>query len=333
MHSSLREPAGQGAWILASVALVANLLQLAGVYWDVGWHHARHRDTFWSPPHLAIYAGVALALAAAAIGSFAARQTQWRTFNPAATRDYHMAALGPLIQIAAAPIDELWHRVIGPDVSVWSPPHLLGILGGIVGVLGWALVLARHSGTRDASWCARCFTFAFTVLLLTGTLFALGEYDHDPVVREPWLYPALTGLLVPWVLVAARNWLGWAWGGTLVSVGYTVLRLALAAGVWGMGLPWLGLPPVIVVGAVLLDTLAQRRGAGMAGAVFGLAFTLSDSPLTYLLSDRAWSILEWAGTLPAAAAAGWASGLAGQYVSFIAAGGGPGYRAGRRRRG
>ena len=315
MHSSLREPARQAAWIPASVALAANLLQLAGVYWDVGWHHARQRDTFWSPPHLAIYAGVALAMAAAAMGSLAARTRQGWSPSPARGRDYQMAGLGPAIQIAAAPIDELWHRIIGPDVSVWSPPHLLGIVGGIIGVLGWALVLARHPGTGDAYWCSRCFTFAFTVLLLTGSLFALGEYDHDPAVREPWLYPAMAGLLAPWVLVAARNWLGWGWGGTLVTVGYTVLRLALAAGVWGMGLPWLGVPPVIVVGAVFFDVLARRVGAGWAGAAFGFIFTLSDFPLTYLLSGRAWSILDWAGTLSAAVAAGWASAHLGYSLS------------------
>ena len=315
MHSSLREPAARGAWVVAGVALVANLLQLAGVYWDVGWHHARHRDTFWSPPHLAIYAGVVLALAAAAIGSFAARKTEGRSLDPARVRDYHMAALGPLIQIAAAPVDELWHRVIGPDVSVWSPPHLLGILGGMVGVLGWMLVLASSHGPVGLDRLVQSFLFAFNVLLLTGSLFALGEYDHDSAVREPWLYPALTGLLAPWVLVVARNWLQWSWAGTLVAVGYTVLRLALAAGVWGMGLPWLGLPPVIVVGAVLFDVLVRRVGAGWAGAAFGFIFTLSDFPLTHFLSGRAWSILDWAGTLPAAAAAGWASARLGYSLS------------------
>lgn len=307
--------ARQGAWIPASVALMANLLQLAGVYWDVGWHHAWRRDTFWSPPHLAIYAGVALAMAAAAMGSLAARTRQGRSPSPARGRDYRIAGLGPAIQIAAAPIDELWHRVIGPDVSVWSPPHLLGILGGLLGVLGWMLVLASPYGVEVSDGLVRALLFAFAVLLLTGSLFALGEYDHDPAVRGPWLYPAMAGLLAPWVLVATRNWLGWARGGTLVTIGYTVLRLALVAGVWGMGLPWLGVPPVVVVGALLLDGLPKRRGAGMAGAIFGLAFTLSDYPLTSFLSGRAWTILEWAGTLSAAAAAGWASARLGSTLS------------------
>ena len=311
----MREPAGQAAWVPAGVALAANLLQLAGVYWDVGWHHARQRDTFWSPPHLAIYAGVVLALVTAAVATIGACKTQGRTPSPARGRDYRIAALGPAIQIAAAPIDELWHRIIGPDVSVWSPPHLLGILGGMLGVLGWILVLASPYGIEAPDRLVRAPIFAFAVLLLTGSLFALGEYDHDPAVREPWLYPAMAGLLAPWVLVAARNWLGWAWGGTLVTVGYTVLRLALAAGVWGMSLPWLGVPPVIVVGAVFFDVLARQVGAGWAGAAFGFIFTLSDFPLTYFLSGRAWSILDWAGTLSAAAAAGWASAHLGYSLS------------------
>lgn len=292
--------------VLAGVALAANALQLAGVYWDVGWHHARGRETFWSPPHMAIYAGVALALATAAVGL----RGGWRGGGA-----YRVAALGPMIQAAAAPVDELWHRAIGPDVSIWSPPHLLGILGGMVGVLGWVRVLVgrRAAGVPDRG--ARGLACAFTVLLLAGALFALGEYDHDQASREAGLYPALVGILAPWILVAARAWLGWAWAGTLVAIGYALVRLALAVAVWGIGLPWMGIPPLIVPGAILLDLLAGRRGPGAAGAVFGLAFTVFDYPLTYLVSGRAWGVFEWAGSLLPAAAAGWASARLGRWLA------------------
>ncbi|HYB75245.1 MAG TPA: hypothetical protein VED18_17865, partial [Candidatus Sulfotelmatobacter sp.] len=84
--------------VLAGVALGAYALQLAGVYWDVGWHHARGREAFWSPPHLTIYAGVTLALLAAALGMLGEGRRSG-TYRP--------ATLGPLIQLAAAPVDEL----------------------------------------------------------------------------------------------------------------------------------------------------------------------------------------------------------------------------------
>ncbi len=50
--------------LLAGAALAANALELAGVYSDVAWHHARGRETFWTPPHVVIYAGAAAALLA-----------------------------------------------------------------------------------------------------------------------------------------------------------------------------------------------------------------------------------------------------------------------------
>ena len=291
--------------VLAGVALAANAVQLAGVYWDVGWHHARGRETFWSPPHLAIYAGVALALAAAAAGLCGGR----------GGGAYRLAALGPMIQAGAAPVDELWHRIIGRDVSIWSPPHLLGILGGMVGILGWVRVLVPPRAAGAPGRRAGGLACAFTVLLLAGALFALGEYDHDQASREPGLYPALVGLLAPWILVAARAWLGRAWAGTLVAVGYTLLRLALAVMVWGIGLPWMGVPPLIVPGAILLDVLGERKGPAIAGATFGLAFTASDYPVTYLVSGRAWGAIEWAASLLAAAAAGWASARLGRWLA------------------
>ena len=37
---------------------------LLGGYWDVSWHIIIGRDTFWSPPHLVLYAGIIAILAA-----------------------------------------------------------------------------------------------------------------------------------------------------------------------------------------------------------------------------------------------------------------------------
>jgi len=301
-------------YALATVALAANVLQLIGVYWDVGWHHAFPgvRETFWSRPHMAISAGVAVALVAAVLGLFRGDGAGGRTFGSFPGGPYRVAVLGPAMQIVAAPFDELWHQMIGQDVSIWSPPHLLGILGGMVGVLGWILVLVapRRDGMPGA--LRRGLVFEFAVLLLAGALFALGEYDHDQAARGPWLYPVLVGLLATWILVGARTWIGWAWAGTLVALGYTVVRSAVAAGVWGMGLPWMGVPPPIVLGALSLDLFLARRGPGVAGALFGIVFTVSDFPVTAILSGRSWTGLEFAGTQVAAAAAGWVSAVLGQ---------------------
>src|SRR5687767_15908043 len=41
--------------------LFASVSVVVGVLWDISWHSTIGRDTFWSPPHLAIYLGGAVA--------------------------------------------------------------------------------------------------------------------------------------------------------------------------------------------------------------------------------------------------------------------------------
>src|SRR5260370_15791479 len=76
---------------------------------------------------------------------------RWGTARPLAatnvglrgTRGFHLAWWGMIITILAAPIDDLWHRLFGLDVTIWSPPHLMGILGAVINA--WAcLVIARE---------------------------------------------------------------------------------------------------------------------------------------------------------------------------------------------
>ena len=43
-------------WYIVATALAATSI-VAGVVWDISWHRTIGRDTFWSPPHLAIYLG------------------------------------------------------------------------------------------------------------------------------------------------------------------------------------------------------------------------------------------------------------------------------------
>src|SRR3989442_3956861 len=52
-----------------------------------------------------------------------------RIFRLTGTPGFHLAAWGIALTVLAAPIDDLWHRLFGLDVTLWSPPHLLGLFG------------------------------------------------------------------------------------------------------------------------------------------------------------------------------------------------------------
>src|SRR5207249_959521 len=49
---------------------------------------------------------------------------------------------GALVPIPAGPFDTLWHSMFGRDVDIWSPPHIAGIAGGAIGLLGWLAATA-----------------------------------------------------------------------------------------------------------------------------------------------------------------------------------------------
>ena len=53
-------------WYLWSSALAVTSAYIGG-YWDISWHRSIGRDSFWSPPHMAIYACGLLAGLSAAI--------------------------------------------------------------------------------------------------------------------------------------------------------------------------------------------------------------------------------------------------------------------------
>jgi hypothetical protein len=174
--------------------LLSKLIAGWGVQWDIQWHVLIGRDSFWIPPHVMTYAGVALAV----IVSFGVLAWETLTARPGhasgapappvlrvlgltATRGFHLAAWGIGLTVLAAPIDDLWHRLFGLDVTLWSPPHLLGILGAVINSLA-CLVITREvypEGSR----------LRLAALVLTGAMLYGGLHlTVDPSTRVAYLH-------------------------------------------------------------------------------------------------------------------------------------------------
>jgi len=161
-------------WALLAAKLVGGW----GVGWDIRWHLVIGRDSFWIAPHLMIY----LAVAAAAVVSLGVlvvetRRTQRGTARPGTvtvagltgTPGFHLAWWGMAIVLLAAPIDDLWHRLFGLDVTLWSPPHLLALAGSQVSNLGTLLIALE---VYDEGLPRRAALAAGGILLL-GTFYIL----------------------------------------------------------------------------------------------------------------------------------------------------------------
>jgi len=197
-----------GLWTL----FAAHALAAWGTQWDILWHLLIGRDSFWIAPHVMTYSGVT-AIVLASFGPLV--WTTVRDERPAATirvagfvgtRGYHLAAWGIALTVLAAPIDDLWHRLFGVDVALWSPPHLLGLLGGIVNAAAcwWIAGETYPEGSR---------TRLVAVVLAGALVYGGVGVGLQPAVRIAYAhgglayftYPILAALLVPLALVVTAR--------------------------------------------------------------------------------------------------------------------------------
>jgi hypothetical protein len=307
-------------WIL----LVVRILAFAGVQWDVAWHRSLGRESFWSPPHLVIYASLGVVTLIAL----------WVIAREGWVQGYGLVLLGGSIVYLSAPFDELWHRWYGLDVDIWSPPHLTGIAGGFIIALGSVYALAAELGqlgrldrtdslrplrhARATDWTL----IVFIALLLTSPLFAMGRYTIVAVSRDAIFYPTLAGLAVPAIAVANLRATSRRWTAAFTGLSYMTLMVLMAAMVTAMGLKPTSAPPLLVIPALAMDLFyvarRQTRGLGaavIAGALFSLLFYSTEYAWKLWLVGLAWRPEQMLIGLPLSLLAG---GL----------GGGLGYRLG-----
>ncbi len=167
-------------WYLWCALLASGSVAL-GVHWDIAWHRSIGRDTFWSPPHMMIYA--AAILAALASGSQILRATFTRGEAPGTVRvlgfrgplGAFITAWGGITMLTSAPFDDWWHNAYGLDVKILSPPHVLlaiGVGAIHVGVLIFVLGRMNRVEGRARQLLTVAFLFVSAMLLLAlMTLF------------------------------------------------------------------------------------------------------------------------------------------------------------------
>ena len=284
-------------WVL----LAANLLAAWGVQWDIQWHVRIGRDSFWIPPHVMTYSGVALVVLASfgvlardTLRSLAAAPagTQ-RIFGLTGTRGFLLAAGGIALTVLAAPIDDLWHRLFGIDVTLWSPPHLLGLLGVTINTLACALIAREAYPTK--SW-PRYVGSVIALMSFYGSL----SIALRPASRLAYLYgglwfyafPILGALFLPVALIAAVRLTGRRF------TPLVLLIVGLAVGTIGVNIARIGfeiIQPVSVIEdeiakdptspIAVSHAIARKNGSTPGGAPGGrLAPLFSFAPVLLFIA-------------------------------------------------
>jgi hypothetical protein len=264
-------PAWAGVPAVAGVAFGA--LALFGVTWDVALHIDEGRDEgpLGTAAHYPILIGLLGLFQAGLLAVGMAPKRPERASRAA----LHVEGLWPVPVSAALmlvssglafmgfPLDDVWHRIFGQDVSLWGPTHVMMIACAVLGVIA-ALVLlvegARVAG-RDllhrGGVAMRPLPVAFGAVVLLGWAVLLGEFDWGvPQYRMVW-HPMILAFASAQGLVIARYWGGRgaalaAWAIYLPALG--VLSL-LVGGPLGQSRP--SLPPVLAQ-AVAIELLAAR---------------------------------------------------------------------------
>ncbi|WP_196189470.1 hypothetical protein [Conexibacter sp. W3-3-2] len=240
---------------------------LAGGYWDDAWHTERGRDTFFIAPHIAIYLGIAvagLALAAA----LASRTRDRRT--DVLLRIGLLTLIGALL---SGPLDNAWHEAFGRDSVLWSPPHMLGIVGS----LGLAYIMLLHLSTTPQHH--RVLGAATAGLVVAAAAFSVAEYETDVPQFAPVWYPIVLAFAATVALRLITNTTTARWAATNAAAVQSVFVAVTGALLLGLGYdaPWFSL---MLAPGLAIDLGVRRRWgyARCAGAIT-LAVVLVVMPL------------------------------------------------------
>src|SRR3954449_1056557 len=265
---------GVPPWVaLPTVLTTASLLcALFGMLWDISLHIDVGRDPgpLANPAHYFILFGLFGVFAG---GIFACAMPLGEKPGPAAVhfiRGWDVPVGGVLLTgagfyaLLGFPLDDVWHRLFGQDVTLWGPTHLMLITGAGLSIIGLLILeqeghggLSTDDGDAKVGQVTRFVRQASAMGgLLLGLSVFQGEFDFDVeqfrLVLGPFLIAGAAGL----ALVAARMFIGR--GGALAAAAFFVVvrsGIALIVGpILGEATPTF---PLYLGSAIVVEVLAM----------------------------------------------------------------------------
>jgi hypothetical protein len=326
---------GRPGWVALPALMVALSLitALLGMLWDISLHIGRGRDEgpLANPAHYFILVGLYLVFTAGVLAVVLPVDEEPGPASVRLTKSWRAPVGGLLIAgagfyaLLGFPLDDVWHRLFGQDVTLWGPTHLMLITGAGLSLIG-QLVLEQEGHAVQASRGTpthRAVAWFLRVSALGGMLIGLSvfqaEYDFGVpqfrLVLQPMMIAAAAGL----ALVAAR-----LIGGRGAALGAAVFFLVLRGGVSLVVGPVLGEPtpslPLYLGSALLVELLALTpllrsplAFGAVAGLLVGTVGSAAEAAWSYVAMPLPWTPDIWVEgllmTVPVAVAAGLVGGL------------------------
>src|SRR5688572_1237663 len=270
-------------WYLWCSALAVTSAYVGG-YWDISWHRSIGRDSFWSAPHLAIYACGALAgitsgylIVTTTLGRMThLRDASVRIWGLSGPLGAFLLAWGGAAMLVSAPFDDWWHNAYGLDVRIISPPHMVlaaGFFGIEFGTIMLLLAFMNRADGVERPALQRLFLYVGGTAVCESLLLKL-EYIARPDMHSAFFYIVVSlgtlGILTA-VAIASRQ----RWACTIMAAVYTGFGVAF---LWifpfipaqpKLGpvyrqishfIPW-EFPLLVIVPAFAIDLIFQRTTA------------------------------------------------------------------------
>ena len=322
---------GMPGWAsLPSVVGTSSLLvALLGMYWDIALHINVGRDEgpLANPAHYLILVGLFGIFAA---GCIAVGLPKGETPTPSAVRitEGWYAPVGAILIALAGgyallgfPLDDVWHRLFGQDVTLWGPTHLMLIGGAGMTLIGQAILLREGRPVKEATGPARYATQFRRVSAMGGLLIGLSTFQAEFDFGVPQFHmvfqPVLIAIAAGIALVAARIWIGpgAAFGAViffLVVRGGVSLIVGPVFGETTPALPlYLGAAASVELAALLISRERPLALGAAAGALIGTVGFWAEYAWSQLVMQLPWNEHFLPEALIASAVAGVAAGLVG----------------------
>jgi hypothetical protein len=295
-----------------SIGAVSLIIAAFGFYWDVSWHIDRGRDpgALANPAHWFIIIGLA-GIALAGILSVVLGDTRRTGSSVRFGRDWQVPVGGLLLSIcglialAGFPLDDIWHRLFGQDVTLWGPTHIQMIGGASLATLAmWVLAVEGERGAKAAGRPVNPKTMMPIHVSLAGA-FLIGmstlqaEFDFGVPQFNQLFHPAMIMLAAGIALVAARIRIGK--GGALGAMAFFLVFRGVLTLLIG---PILGRTllhfPLYLAEAVIIELVALRVPARQKPLTLGLWAGIGIATVG-LAAEWGWSHvfmpLPWTGNL------------------------------------
>jgi hypothetical protein len=306
------------------------------MYWDISLHIDQGRDPgpLANPAHYLILVGLFGIFAAGFLAVVLPEAGERPGRGAVRISEGWYAPVGGLAMLATSafaltgfPLDDVWHRLFGQDVTLWGPTHLMLIGGAALTLIGQAALLVeggRESTERTSRLISALNRQRYSAIcggFLVGLSTFQAEFDFGVPQFRLLFHPVLIAVAAALALSSARIYAG-PRGALMAAVYFIAIRgfVSLLVGpVFGETTPVLPLylvEALCVEAAALAANPARRRWVfgALSGALVGTVGFLAEYGYAQFAFPTPWPselLVQGAIVVPLA---GIAAGVVGVFV-------------------